>query len=447
MQVNLGSSMSTTLKIFLIGVIVLILQIPLTMLGGLMRERVQLREEAYDKVARGWGGALRIGGPMLVIPTQYQVIENSVTKTYREPVYVLPRQLDVSVAAMQESEPRYVGIYRVPVFIADFKVSASFDLGAQLPLVAARYPDRTLLWQQATLRVPVNSLQSLRQLTQASFSEVPLSFSPVTGQGILTGLEAPLSLDSTAHGQRSFELQMKMAGSRELSVLPLGSTTQVRMQSDWPHPSFQGAFLPAQRTIDDGGFDARWQVLELNRSYGEVFAESDSGADSVLQSALGVGLHQTVDVYLRGERAIKYAILFIALTFLTFFAWEQLSQLRLHPLQYLLVGLALSIFYLLLIALSEHVSFLLAYWSAASALVALIGIYLAGALRARRRGILAGGAMALVYGILYALVLSEDYALLMGAIVLFIILGAVMVATRHVNWYAPAAGQNQPDAA
>jgi len=439
MQVNLGSSMSTTLKISLIGAIVLILLVPLLMLGGLMQERVQLREQAYEKVAGGWGGKVTVGGPMLVIPTQYQVVENSVAKNHREAVYVLPLQLDVSVAAKQEREPRYVGIYQVPVFIADFKLTASFDLGAQLPQIAARYPDRTILWQQATLRVPVAQLRSLRQLSGARFNDEQLSFSPISGQTQYTGLETPVSLENgNAQGVRNFALQLKLAGSRELSVMPLGSTTQVRIQSDWPHPSFQGAFLPTQRSIGPQGFDANWQVLELNRNYGQVFAEAELEPGALLDSSMGVALHQTIDVYQRGERAIKYAVLFIALTFLTFFAWEHMSRLCLHPLQYLLVGLALSIFYLLLIALSEHVSFLLAYWSAAAALVALIGIYLAGALRARWRGAIAATAMALIYGILYALVLSEDYALLMGAIVLFAILGAVMIVTRHVDWYSLA---------
>ena len=436
MSVHLGSSHSTLLKIFLIGAIVLILQLPLSMLGNLMLERVELREAAYTKVASGWGGELTVGGPMLVIPTEYRALENGVARSYRESVYVLPKLLDVAAIAQQEAQPRYVGIYSVPVFIADFKLTASFDLDAQLPVIADRYPDRTILWQQASLRVPVNELRSLRQLSGVRFDDAAINFTPIRATAGLGGLETPLQLqDGKLRGVHRFEMHLKMAGSRALSVLPLGSTTTVSMQSDWPHPSFQGEFLPAQREITDQGFRASWQVLELNRSFGQVFTESQLEGNALASSALGVGMHQSIDVYQRGERAIKYAALFIALTFLTFFAWEHLSRSRLHPLQYLLVGLALSIFYLLLIALSEHIAFVLAYWSAALALVALIGAYLAGALRAHRRGAVAGGAMALVYGILYALVISEDYALLMGAIVLFAILGAVMLATRHVDWY------------
>jgi inner membrane protein len=207
------------------------------------------------------------------------------------------------------------------------------------------------------------------------------------------------------------------------------------MHSNWPHPSFYGAFLPAERTITADGFDARWQVLELNRSYAQAFSEEEVNEASLDQSAFGVGLYQTVDVYQRSERAVKYAILFIALTFLTFFAWEQITRNPLHPLQYLMIGLALSIFYLLLIALSEHIAFGVAYLAAAVALVALIGVYVAGALRSSLRGGVAGAAMSGVYALLYALVLSEDYALLLGAIVLFVALAAVMLVTRRIDWY------------
>jgi inner membrane protein len=207
------------------------------------------------------------------------------------------------------------------------------------------------------------------------------------------------------------------------------------LRSDWPHPSFQGAFLPAEREITAQGFEARWQVLELNRTYRQVFAEGEVDVATLDKSAFGVGLFQSVDIYQRAERAVKYAALFIALTFLTLFAWEQVTRNRLHPLQYLLVGLALSMFYLLLIALSEHIAFAVAYVTAAASLVLLIGLYIAGALRSSYRGLVAGGAMSLVYGLLYMLVLSKDYSLLLGAIILFVALAAVMLATRRIDWY------------
>ena len=432
MSATFGASRSATFKAIVIAFIVLVLLVPLMMLQGLVRERASLRQEAYDKVANGWGGALTVGGPVIVIPTEYRAIENSVTKIYHHDVYLLPKVLDVAIESLQEPEPRYVGIYAVPVFVAEVAVSGSFDLSTQVPALASRYADRTILWQQATIRLPVSQLRSLRQLTRSRLGGEDLTFAP-GGQGVYAGIEAPLSITDAARGTRDFAFALKIAGSRELSVLPLGSVTSVKMHSDWPHPSFQGAFLPAERTVTPQGFDASWQVLELNRPYGSIMSEFDQGA--VAGSALGVGLYQAIDVYQRGERAIKYALVFIALTFMTIFAWEHVARMRMHPLQYLLVGLALSIFYLLLIALSEHLAFVHAYWSAAAALVALIGVYLAGALKRRQRGAVAASALGGVYGVLYALVISESYSLLMGAIVLFAALAAVMIVTRNFDWY------------
>jgi len=207
------------------------------------------------------------------------------------------------------------------------------------------------------------------------------------------------------------------------------------VRSNWPHPSFVGAFLPARHVITDEGFSAHWQVLELNRTYRQTWLDGEVDGSLLMHSAFGASLYQTIDVYHRGERAVKYALLFIALTFLAFFAWEQLSNTRLHPLQYLLVGLALSTFYLLLIALSEHIAYWIAYAMAAGALIVLIGAYLAGALGGSRHGLTAAAAMSAVYGILYVLVLSEDYALVLGAITLFTALAAVMLITRKLDWY------------
>jgi len=278
-------------------------------------------------------------------------------------------------------------------------------------------------------------VRSLREVTQASFGGRALELGPA-GPAVYRGIETPIDLDPPAEGASSaFEFRTVIAGSRDLSILPLGSKTTLQLHSNWPHPSFHGAFLPAEHTITAAGFDARWQVLELNRSYRQLWSEFELSEGALQESSFGVGLYQAVDVYQRVERAVKYALLFIALTFLTFFAWEQVTRNPMHPLQYLLIGLALSLFYLLLIALSEHISFIAAYVTAAVALALLIGVYIAGALRSSMRGTVAGVAMSGVYALLYALVLSEDYALLLGAIVLFVALAAVMLVTRRVDWY------------
>jgi inner membrane protein len=432
---SMGSSrwgLSVTLKGLLIGAIVLLLLIPLSMLQGLVSERSALREQAYARVAEGWGGDITFGGPMIVVPTERTVVIDDKTRIVRSDVYVLPSRLAVNVDLKRDPEPRYVGIYQVPVFLASLSMEGAFDFTA---LRTLERPGDKILWAESRLRLPLSEVRSLREIRQSDFAGAGIRLGPA-GPGLYRGIEARVDLTQLlTNAQVPFNFRAAVAGSRSVSVLPLGNTTTVSLKSDWPHPSFQGAFLPVERKITEQGFDARWQVLELNRPFRQVWLEGEVDESALLQSAFGVGLYQPVDIYQRGERAIKYALLFIALTFLTFFAWEQATRNRLHPLQYLLVGLALSTFYLLLIALSEHVAFAIAYAIAAAALVLLIGLYVAGVLRSSGRGFIAGAAMALVYGLLYVLVLSEDYSLLLGAIILFTALAAVMLSTRRIDWF------------
>jgi inner membrane protein len=275
----------------------------------------------------------------------------------------------------------------------------------------------------------------VRELKTADFVGHALKFGPVIA-GVYSGVEAKADLSSPPADKLMFSIDVTLAGSDAMTLLPLASLTRATMKSNWPHPQFQGAFLPAGYSIDNDGFAAKWQVLELNRAFSQSWKD-DSVDESKLQAAsFGVGLFQSVDVYQRSERAVKYALMFIALTFLSFYAWELLNASAIHPMQYLLVGLALSTFYLLLIALTEHLAFWLAYWLGAIALAALLGVYIAGALGSQRRGLIIATLMTLVYGLLYLLVLSENYSLLMGAIALFAALATVMLATRHVRWYA-----------
>jgi inner membrane protein len=437
MAFKIGESGSITLKALTIGAIVLVLLVPLTMLEGLVDERSALREQAYARVAEGWGGSVELGGPMLIVPTERKVTEEDgdkiVTKILRTDLYLLPAKLDLDVALNLEDEPRYVGIYAVPVYLANVHMQGEFEFGALQALLGK--PGVTYLWHESRLRLPLSHVRGLREVGVATFAGSAIKLGPA-GPGVYRGIEAPVDLTELVKGANAaFEFRTVVAGSRHFAALPLGSVTTLKMKSNWPHPSFDGAFLPVDHAISTSDFSARWQVLELNRPYRQVWNEAEVDETALSQSAFGVSLYQPVDIYQRGERAIKYALLFIALTFLTFFAWEQVAGVRLHPLQYLLVGLALSTFYLLLLALSEHVAFVVAYVLAAVALVLLIGLYIAGIARSAARGLISGTAMAAVYGLLYVLVLSEDYALLLGAIVLFTALAAVMLVTRKIDWY------------
>ncbi|HEY8538494.1 MAG TPA: cell envelope integrity protein CreD [Steroidobacteraceae bacterium] len=431
---------SMTVKAATIGGVVLILLVPLAMLGSLVAERTALREKAYARVADGWGGKAVVGGPMLIVPIERVVeLRESQTQLVRSELYLLPVELEATVDLNLERERRYVGIYAVPVYLAAMKITGRFDRAGFDPPDDERVRYR---WDQARLQLPLAETRSLREVREASFGGTSLKLRPAASASAFRGVEATVDASALLESASlPFAFDVVIAGSREFSMLPTGSTTSVQLQSNWPHPSFQGSFLPVERSIASKGFTARWQVLELNRPYGQVWEGGEVDNAQLTSSAFGVGLYQAVDVYQRTERAIKYGLFFIALTFLTFFAWEHATGLRLHPFQYLLVGLALSTFYVLLLALSEHILFLAAYAIATAALVSVMGVYISGALRSARRGLVAATAMTVVYGLLYALIVSEDYALLMGAIALFAALSAVMLTTRKIDWYAVRSGE------
>jgi len=372
---------------------------------------------------------------MLVVPLdRIERNEKGERISVRRHLYVLPSNLQVSVELIEQPDKRHVGIYQVPVYLARVKIVGEFAPRAATNAAGRYVADATYFHAQTRLRMPLSDARSLRELVRAEVGGQTPAFAPAE-PGVYSGIEADLDLTAAGAQPLKFAFEVVLAGSRGFSVLPLGAVTNVTITSAWPDPKFTGAFLPATRTVASDGFNAKWQVLELNRTYSQSWVDADFPEQRLLQSAFGVELFQSVDVYQRSERAVKYALLFIALTFLSFFAWERLTKIAVHPLQYLLIGLALSTFYLLLIALTEHLPFVVAYWTAAGALILLLGTYTGAALQGARRGAAVAAAMALTYAVLFMLVLSEQYSLLMGAIVLFIALAIVMLATRRVQWY------------
>jgi inner membrane protein len=236
-----------------------------------------------------------------------------------------------------------------------------------------------------------------------------------------------------------FRMKLSLAGSNQLTFLPLARKADIRMKSSWPHPKFEGAPAPLDPVIRDDGFSARWSVLEINRSFGQSWYDGEVrpgelAANAFAQNRVGVTFYEPVDVYQRNYRAVHYAVLLIVITFLAFFLWEHVSGLAIHGMQYLMVGLALALFYLLLLALSEHLSFDLAYGISAGGLVGLITVYLSGVLRSAALASGAGAGLAALYTLLYWILRSEDYSLLMGALLLFGVLTILMVATRRIDW-------------
>jgi inner membrane protein len=420
---------SASVKAAVLTGVALLLLIPLALLASLVTERTALRDAAVQSVARGWGDRQWVGGPLLAIPV---TIETDPARTCDW--YVLPEQLDISVELQVQETRRRLGLYDVPVYIARVRAKGEFDLPREITRLTRDGTSLHVRFEQARLLFPVQDPRGLRDLT--SGTQEVLNFEPSAGFPIPV-LAAPLNIP--AAGAHTFDLSFDLAGTQSLEFLPLARDVRVRARGNWPDPGFTDGFLPSERRIDAHGFTASWQVLDLNRTYGDRWFQGSTPKETLLASGFGIELVQPVDIYQRSTRAVKYGGLFIALSFLTLFLVENLQRRPVHPIQYGLMGLALSVFYLLLLALAEHIGFLLAYVLATAALCILMSVYLAGGFRSARAGLVSGGIFAATYALLYLLVSSENYAMLVGSLALFAPLATTMFLTRKFDWYAQTA--------
>lgn len=429
-------SRSPILKAGLVGALVALLLIPLGMVMALVHERQGTRASAEREVSEKWGSRQCVGGPVLLVPYVVRTTDsNGRTHVATSHATLLPRRL--AIEGELTPEIRYRGIYEVPLYAARLDFEGAFALDEVLDL---GIPEADLRWTDAVLSVGIPDPRGIRRSPTLQWGDVELAFEPGAGTGSLfpSGIHAPVGeiLGGSREPSRSFHFELGLNGSRELTFLPVGEDTRVRLGSSWPDPSFTGAFLPERRSITASGFTAEWQLFYLGRSYPQRWKAGEVDANVVNASAAGVDLLLPVDAYQKSLRSAKYGILFLVLTFGTYFLFEVLGRLRIHPFQYLLIGLALVLFYALLLSLSEHLGFDRAYSIAATGTVALIvgysGFILGGAGRVAEIGALLGS----LYLYLYVLLQLEDYALVLGALGLFFILGAVMWITRRVDWYA-----------
>jgi inner membrane protein len=426
---------SITFKVLGVGLLALLMLIPLAEVQGLIGERNRMREQAVNAIAQRWGAVQVLGGPVLAIPKRTRIETNNGWIVQQSTEIVLADRLDIG-GTLAPEERRY-GMYSAPVYTAELKVSGRF-LASDVHALAGS--ETKYLWDHAELRLPVADVRGIRRMSVLRLDGVEHPFGPAeAGVGTMNAIAVALDLSHFEGDAHPFSFELTLAGTASLHLLPLARNSEVALSAPWPDPSFDGAFLPAERKVGTSGFDARWQVLDLNRSYGQHWQQDERQHVDIASSAFGVTLYQPASVYQQNERAGKYGILFIALTFVAFFLFEILRKLRVHPVQYLLVGLALSTFYIVLLALSEQIGFAFAYVAAAIGVVALVGGYAASVLRERRAGLTLGATLAIVYGLLYGLVVSEEYSLLMGALALLAVVAVLMYLTRKVDWYAYAA--------
>jgi inner membrane protein len=417
------------------------------MIRALIEERNMTRLEAEGEVIAKWGGEQIIAGPVVVVPYLKRAkVEEDKIEEYIEQAYFLPDTLEITGSV--DTDKRNRGIFEVTVYTASLQIGGTFD-GPDLN--EWRIAEQDIFWDDAALIVELPDMRGLQERVTLLWDSRAIPFSAGQGEvGVFSGeIRAPLdrtslqrdslraaSSESAAGTSHSFAFDLHLQGGRSLGFVPLGGETRVQLSSTWPSPSFDGAFLPSDRSVGEEGFDANWYVLSLNRGYGQRWLRGQVESYAFLDSVFRVELMIPVDTYLKSLRSVKYGILFVLLPFLIFFLFEVANNRRIHPFQYLLVGLAVCLFYLLLVSVSEHLGFDWTYLLASAATTALITFYSSAVLAAWRRAWIMSLVLASGYLFLYAALKSEDYALLIGSLGLFLILAAVMILTRRIDWHS-----------
>jgi inner membrane protein len=430
---------SVTGKALFVGALVLTLLIPLAMVERLIAERSLRYEGARADVARIWGRRQTIGGPILIVPVRLTSGGDSVADSE---FYILPDQLDIASDAKVQALAR--GIYRVPVYDARVHITGRFTLPAGFP----RSDAVEFLWDEAQIALPISDPRSIREPVRFTAGGANALFRPGGTRVAGFGPQLAASFADLGLGPPSvpfeFSIDVALGGSDWLGFLPLGAATHVSATADWPSPSFRGAYLPEQRSVTDTGFSATWRVLDIGRAFPSRWSRSDphitTSGDAI---EFGAALIDPIGVHEATLRAAKYGVLLIGLCFAAYFAFELLAGLRLHALQYLMIGMANCVFYLLLLALAEQIGFGYAYLASAGASAALITLYSVAALRSVPRALPIGALLAALYSYLYVTLRAEDYALLLGALGTFATLAAIMYFTRHVDWHAVRIGAGE----
>ncbi|MCK0143061.1 cell envelope integrity protein CreD [Aliiroseovarius sp. F20344] len=438
-------------RFIIVGVLCLVMFIPLMMVSDIVNSRRHYSEDTIRSVGQEWGGEQTISGPQVIIPVNARVkvteLRNVIDEATglvmrdtetgknlqklveeerienREPLYVYPDLFDVQLSS--ETQMRHRGIFQVPVYQAKAKIVTEFPFDR---VEATLGEGEFAVWDEATLRLTVSSNRALRGEASLMSEGQEILLEPLGGTA---GLSAALP---GGKDQSSFDLILGFNGAAELRVSPVGRSSTIQMKSDWPDPSFSGAFLPDGSEISDTGFTANWSIPHLARSLPQI-SRIDHEPISRRDTSFGVRFYQPNDFYQKAWRAARYGILFVSLTFLTVLLMDMQSKRPVHPVQYLLIGLSQAVFTLLMLAYAEQIGFSMAYLGSAAALILLLVLFGRFALKMGSRTWVLGGMLVLLYAVLYLILYSTDYALLAGATLAFVAIGATMYATRNEEWY------------
>lgn len=429
-------------RLVLLILLGLLFTVPFLFLGFVSMERRQYRDEAVADVARSSAGSQRIAGPFLILPYRSRVVRDEVGPAGRGTILqerfedgqlvLLPESLSVSSRFAMEERRR--GIHPVRLYRGKVHLSGTFALPAKLEGIRGEW----ISWGTPHVAVGVSDPRGMREVPQVSIAGAVHGSEPGTGTSWLgSGLQARVP-EATPDGTARlipFAFDVALMGTQSFEVVPVGRSTSVELASPWPHPSFSGHFLPDARTVRADGFEARWQLSRFATDIEDLLARAeDQRASALAQMAFGVEFIDPVDAYRLTDRALKYGMLFVLLTFTAFFLFEVLGGVLMHPVQYGLTGAALTMFFLLLLSLSEHLPYLVAYLVASAACIGLMTFYLAHALKGWSRALGFAAGLALLYALLYVVMQSQDYALLLGSGLLFSVLAFVMLSTRRLDW-------------
>ncbi|WP_373630560.1 cell envelope integrity protein CreD [Klebsiella variicola subsp. variicola] len=416
----------------LIGCVVL-LSLPLMMVRELINERADYRSEVVDAIEQSTSGSQKLAGPLIAIPVTETLtrMENQKEVNYQRSwvYYWLPESL--AVTGKQTVESRRVGIYSGQVWHNALQIKASFD-----PLRLAALRKTNIVLGPPRLVVSVGDARGIGAIHAPEVNGNVLSVEPglgISGDG--AGIHMPMPALAEDNKPLEIAFSLDLNGTGEFSLVPIGRNSELQLTSNWPHPGFLGSFLPTQREVSAAGYRAHWQSSWFANDMGSYFKDDMEIPWSRLP-AFSADVMSLADQYQLTDRATKYAILLIGLTFMAFFVFESLTRRPLHPMQYLLVGLSLVLFYLVLLALTEHVGFTAAWLAASLSGAVMNGVYLQAVLRGWRNSLLFVAALLLLDGVMWFLLHSEDSALLLGTGVLVLALSVLMFLTRRVDWYA-----------
>lgn len=431
---NLSRSIrkSVSVKLCSIFILTLILMIPMSFIKNLITERDVLRQSTIDEVSDKWANEQHVYGPVLTIPFSKTILVDGEPKEIRDKAHILPSMLTIDGKVSPQSLHR--GIYEVVVYNSKISFNGGFD---NLDKYLNELKGYEVFWDEAFVTINISDLRGIKEKVIVNWNGDEQPVEPGTNiPGLInSGITVNnIFKEKPKKSSIDFSFSLRLQGSQFLGFIPLGKETNVTLSSNWQDPSFSGSFLPDNRTINKEGFSAEYKILELNRNYPQFWI-GNRNIKNIEGSSFGVDLLLPMNDYQKAMRSAKYALLAIVLTFLTFFLVEIFNKKEVHPFQYILIGFALCLFYTLLISITEHTNFDIAYTISSISVITMIGFYAKSILADIRQTIVLVLILCLTYTFIYITLQIQDYALLIGSIGLTVILSFTMYITRNINWY------------